>query len=121
MAKRRRIGKKELADAWKDLRVSDRRFFGALFILIQALRDENFRRLEAPAPLRRSLHKLDRNTVYSVVAECMHLLLDAPELVRVKKGPHGRTAKKSLSAAKKKSRTKKPAPKRLSTRKGPPK
>ena len=65
MAKRRRIDEKELADAWQDLRDSDRRFFGALFILIQALRDENLRRREAPPPLRRTLHNLDRNTLYS--------------------------------------------------------
>ena len=119
MAKRRRIDEKELADAWKDLRESDRRFFGALFILIQALRDENFRRREAPPRLKRTLHKLERNTLYSVIAECMHLLLDAPELERVNQRHRGRTAKKNLSAAKKKSRTKKPALKRLTTRKGP--
>lgn len=121
MAKRRRIDEKELADAWKDLRESDRRFFGALFILIQALRDENFRRRETPVPIQRTLNKLDRNTLYSVIAECMHLLLDAPELERINQRRRGRTAKKSLSAAKKKSRTKKSAPKRLTTRKGPSK
>ncbi len=121
MAKRRSMGKKELANAWKALPESDRRFFSALIILLQALGDKRLRYREPPAPLRRTLHKLDRTALFSVIAECLYLLLDAPMLERVKKVHRQRDAKKRLSAAKKKSRAKKrPAPKRRK-RKGPSK
>ena len=71
----------------------------------------------------RSLRKLDRNTLFSVIAECLHLLLDAPMLERVQHLHREREAKKKkrISAAKKKSRTKKKTAPKRRTRKGPSK
>ncbi len=124
MAKRRSMGKKELADAWKALPESDRRFYSALIILIEAIGDKKLLYHEPSASLLRLLRKLDRNALYSVIAECLYLLLDARMLERVKQGHREREAKKKkrISAPKKKSRTqKKPAPMRRTTRKGPSK
>ena len=125
MAKRRSMGKKERADAWwKALPESDRRFYTGLIILIEAIGDKKLRYREPSASLQRSLRKLDRNTLYGVMAECLFLLLDAPVIERVNRANREREAKKKkrISAAKKKSRTKKrPAPKRRTTRKGPSK
>ncbi len=123
MAKRRFLSKKERADAaWKALPESDQRCICALEIISRVLREPDIRYREPSASLRRSLHKLDRNTLYGVMAECLYALLDAPVIERVKRVNREREAKKRLSAAKKKSRTKKkPAPKRRTTRKGPSK
>ncbi|MCH7924696.1 MAG: hypothetical protein IIC51_04100 [Planctomycetes bacterium] len=123
MAKRRRIGQKEIDAWWKDLPKSNQRFYGALMLLMDVIGDKKLRYSEPSASRQRSLRKLDRNTLFSVIAECLHLLLDAPMLERVKQMHREREAKKKkrISAAKKKSRTKKkPAPKRR-TRKGPSK
>ena len=122
MAKRRRIGQKEIDAWWKDLPKSDQRFYGALMLLMDVIGDSRLRYREPSASRRRSLRKLDRNTLFSVIAECLHLLLDAPMLERVKhlhrrrdakKKKRLSAAKKRSSAVKKKSRTKKKtAPKR---------
>ncbi len=121
MAKRRRIGQKEIDAWWKDLPKSDQRFYGALILLMEFIGDNKLRYCEPSVSRQRSLRKLDRNTLFSVIAECLYLLLDAPMLERVKKVHREREAKKRLLAAKKKSRAKKPAPKRRATRKGPSK
>ncbi len=135
MAKRRRIGQKEVDAWWKDLPKSDQRFYGALMLLMEFIGDKKLRYCEPSASRQRSLRKLDRNTLFSVIVECLHLLLDATELERVKQGHREREAKKckygatkrlsaaeKRSVAKKKSRAKKkPAPKRRTTRKGPSK
>ena len=111
MAKRRSMSKKESSDAWNALPESDRRFFDAFIILLKAIGDDKLRYREVPMPLQRTLHKLDRNTVFSVIAECLYLLLDAPLLERVKQGHRER-------AAKNKRRTKKSTGERGISRKG---
>ena len=128
MAKRRSISQKELDSAWKGLPESDRRFFTALIVLMETIGDKELRYSEPPAPLQRTLCKLDHDALFSVIAECLYLLLDAPIFERVKQGHRERAArkKKRASAAKKRSstvkkkpRAKQPAPKRRTTRKGP--
>ena len=121
MAKRRRIGQKEVDAWWKELPKSDQRFYGALMLLMEFIGDKKLRYCEPSASRQRSLRKLDRNTLFSVICECLHLLLDASELERLKQGHRERAAKKKKrpSAVTKKSRAKKkPAPKRRTTRKG---
>ncbi|MCH7908652.1 MAG: hypothetical protein IIB38_03440 [Candidatus Hydrogenedentes bacterium] len=128
MAKRQRIDQKEFNARWKDMPKSDQRFFSALSLLIQVIGDKKLRYCEPSASRRRSLRRLDRNALLSVIVECLHLLLDAPMLDRVKQGHRERGAKKKkrISAAKKrqsapekKSRAKeKPAPKRRKITKG---
>ncbi len=124
MAKRRFLSKKERdAAAWKALPESDRRCITALIIISRVLREQDIIYREPSASLRRSLRKLDRNTLYGVIAECLYALLDAPVIERIKKAHREGEAekKKRISAAKKKSRAKKsPAPKRR-RRKGPSK
>ena len=130
MAKRRIMGKKEFDSAWKAMAESDRRWISALILISEAIGDKKIRYRGPSASLRRSLRRLDRNTCYGVIAECLYLLLDAPVLERLKRLHRQREAKKRLSgakkkkrvsAAKKKRRTKKPAPKRRTTRKRPAK
>jgi len=124
MAKRRSMGMKQRAHTWwKGLSESDRRFYMGLFILTEAVGDKKLRYPKLPTPLHGSLLELDRNTLYSVMAECLFLLVDAPVSERVKWANREREAKKKkrISAPKKKSRTKKkPAPTRRK-RKGPSK
>ena len=123
MPKRRRIGQKEVDAWWKDLPKSDQRFYGALMLLMDVIGDKKLRYCEPSASRQRSLRKLDRNTLFSVIAECLHLLLDAPMLEHVKKMHREREGKKKkrISAAKKKSRTKKKTAPKRRTRKGPSK
>ena len=115
MAKRRRIGKKELADAvWKALPDDQRQLFCTLIILIQALCNDWVFKRELPAQLLKALQQLDPQTLYAVIAECLNLLIDVPVKERLKRVHREREDKKKkrLSAAKKKSRAKKPAPTR---------
>ncbi len=131
MAKRRRMSKKERDDAaWKALPESDRKCICALIIISRVIGDKNIRYREPSASLQRSLRKHGRNTLYGVIAECLFRLLGAPVIERVKKVHRDRAAKKKKrisaakkrsSAVKKNSRTKKSAPKRRITTKGPSK
>lgn len=124
MAKRSRMTQKQLDQAWKAMPESDRRCICALILLSDAIGDDKLRYREPSPSRQRSLRKLDRNALFSLIAECLHLLLGAPLLERVKKDHRVRADKKKkrISAAKKKSRAKKkPAPKRRTTRKGPTK
>ena len=127
MATRGRMSKREFDDAWKALPESDRRFYCALILLMDVVGDDSLRYDEPSTSRQRSLRKLDRNALFSVIAECLYLLLGAPMLERIKKGHRERearkkkrvaAAKKRSPAAKKKSRSKKSAPKRRK-RKGP--
>ena len=136
MAKRRTANMRVRGeDLWNALSDDERRLFYTLIIVIQALGDERYYERAVPAPLRKTLRRLDPHTVYSVIAECLSLLIDTPvwecgELGRRaregKKRPSApkkrlSAAKKRPSAATKKRRAKKkPAPKRRK-RKGPAK
>ena len=127
MAKRRTANMRVRGeDLWNALSDDERRLFYTLIIVIQALGDERYYERAVPAPLRKTLRRLDPHTVYSVIAECLSLLIDTPvwecgELGRRaregKKKKRVSAAKKRPSLVKKKSRAKKrPAPKRRAAR-----
>ena len=84
MAKRRPIDEKQLKTIWKGLARSDQRFISTLIVVTETIGDEKLRYHELPTRLERVLHKADRNTLFSVIVECVGLLLDAPAIQRVK-------------------------------------
>jgi hypothetical protein len=82
--------KRELTDervkAWrKALPAADRRFFRALLTIGQIVGDRSLHYAQPSAGLRRSLAKADRNTLFSIIAECLYMLLDAPAMKVVKR------------------------------------
>ncbi len=84
MAKPRPIDEKELKTIWKGLPRSDKRFISTMIVVTATLGDEKLRYHALPTRLERVLHKADRNTLFSVIVECVGLLLDAPAMQRVK-------------------------------------
>ena len=72
MAKRRRIGQKEVDAWWKDLPKSDQRFYGALMLLMEFIGDKKLRYCEPSASRQRSLrrHPLQpsKATTHSIAA-----------------------------------------------------
>ncbi len=84
MAKRRPIDEKQPKTIWKGLPGSDQRFINSLIVVTETIGDEKMRYRELPTRLGRVLHKADRNTLFSVIVECVGLLLDAPAIQRVK-------------------------------------
>ncbi len=130
MAKRRKTRLRKIREAWNALPEIDRRFVSTLVVLQHTIGEEKLTYRETPRPLQRLLLTFDRNTVLSVIIQCLYLLLDASVLKRAKKARRQRAAKKKkrvpaakkkkrVSSPKKKRSTKKPAPKRRTTRKGP--
>ena len=85
MAKRPRIDQKELKALWKGLPQSDRRFISAWIVMSEAVGDKTLRYRELPPPLERVLHGVDRDTLFSVITECLGLLTGAPAMDRVKR------------------------------------
>ncbi len=118
MAKRRNVRLKKFTEAWNALPEIDRRFVSTLVVVQHTIGEEKLSYSETPRALQHALLKLDRNTVLSVIIQCLYLLLDPSVLERAKKAHRQHAAKKRLLAAKKKSRAKKPAPKRRTARKG---
>jgi hypothetical protein len=85
MAKRRQIDETEFQTIWKGLPQSDKRFINALIVITETIGDETLRYHELPTRLERTLRKADRDTLFSVMVECVALLLDAPAMGRVKR------------------------------------
>ncbi len=85
MAKRRSIDVKEFKTLWMGLPQSDKDFINALIVLSKSVGDETLCYRELPTRLERVLHGVDRDTLFSVVAECLGLLLGAPAMERVKR------------------------------------
>ncbi len=121
MAKRRETRLKRITEVWNALPERDQRFFSALIFLVPTIGDMTLSYGETPRPLQLLLLKLDRNTLFSVITRCLYLLLDESTSERAKKAYRQFAAKKRPSAAKKKSRAKRPAPKRRTVKKGPSK
>ncbi len=102
MAKRRTTGKKVSADAvWKALSDAERQMFCTLVLLIQALCNDWVFKRELPAPLPETLQRLDPETLYAVIAECLSVLIDVPFQERLARGRSEAEKDKRLSAAKK--------------------
>jgi hypothetical protein len=78
---------------WKALPAADRRSFRALLTIGQIVGDRSLHYTEPSASLRRALAKADRNTLFSIIAECLYTLLDAPAMKIVKR--HQRRRKRA--------------------------
>ena len=85
MAKRPPIDEREFKALWKGLPESDRRFISAWIVISEAVGDKTLRYRELPPPLERVLHGVDRDTLFSVITECLGLLTGAPAMDRVKR------------------------------------
>lgn len=85
MAKRRKPHEKELKAWWKALAPADRRLFKALILIAQIVGGKPPRYHELPAHLDRALRKADRNTLFSIIGECLCRLLNSSVLERVKR------------------------------------
>jgi hypothetical protein len=64
---------------------ADRRFFRALLGIATTVGDPSLHYAEPPPGLRRALRNADRSTLFSIIAECLYLLLDAPAMRVVKR------------------------------------
>ncbi len=100
MAKRRSIDVKEFKTLWKALPQNDKDFINALIFISTTLGDEKLCCHELPKRIERVLHGVDRETLFSVVAECVGLLLSAPAMERVKRA-RSRNAKPQRTPPKK--------------------
>ncbi len=88
MAKRRRIDQREFKALRKALPQSDKDFINGMLVILEAIVDETLRYEELPRPMERVLHAADRDTLFSVLTECLGLLLDAPVMERLKRARH---------------------------------
>lgn len=84
MAKRTKMTKRQVTEAWKGLTKADRRFLSAAIVINQAVGDEKLRYHELPARIERLLRRSDRNTLFSIITECLGLLTKAPAMDRVR-------------------------------------
>ena len=100
MVKPRPMDERKLRGLWKRLPKSDKQFISALIVISEAIGDEALRYHELPARLGHVLREADRDTLFSVVAESLGLLLGAPAMQRVKRARR-RNGKAASKMAKK--------------------
>ncbi|MCG8408859.1 MAG: hypothetical protein MI923_26945 [Phycisphaerales bacterium] len=99
MAKRKWKGmtEKEFQGAWGALPEKDRRFLWTTIAISQIIDDPKLRYRELSARWNRALGQADRNTLGSIVVECVSRLIDNSVLPRVKKIHRQRAAKRRRS------------------------
>ncbi|MGD8451607.1 MAG: hypothetical protein PVJ57_07285 [Phycisphaerae bacterium] len=107
MAKSPELDEDTFQAMWKTLPLSDKRFLGALILITEAVGDEKLRYHELPARLEHTLREADRDTLFSLIAECLGHLLNAPAMERVRRcHRRGRSAR----LASKQNQTREPRP-----------
>jgi hypothetical protein len=85
MAKRPKLSRKEPKAQWKAPADADRRFVSALGVIVEAIDDSTLRYCEPPVLLERTLREVDRDTLFSLVAECLCRLLNSSALERLRR------------------------------------
>lgn len=93
MAKRSKMSEREFKTCWRDLPEADRRFVSALTLVNQAVDDGRLRYHELSPPMERCLRRADRNTLFSIIVECLGILTGAPAMHRVRKVHQKRAAR----------------------------
>ena len=94
MAKRQQMSEKEINEAWDDLPEKDRRFLGTSFIINEIINDPKLRYSPLSSRWNRALGQADRNTLASIITECVSRLIDNSVLPRVKKNRRQAARKK---------------------------
>ena len=84
MAKRRGMNEQEYEATWEALPQSDKRFINTLILIMETIGDKTLRYHELPTRLERVVREADRDTLMSIIVECVGLLLGAPAMERVK-------------------------------------
>ncbi|MGD8450392.1 MAG: hypothetical protein PVJ57_01120 [Phycisphaerae bacterium] len=92
MADRWQFDEKEFKAWWNALPPPYRRVFHALILIRYAIAGKVPRYDEPPPWLGRTLRKADRDTLFGVIAECLHLMMDAPLINRGRRRPKRRAA-----------------------------
>ena len=84
MAKRPEMTKREFKKRWKNLPEADRQFIRALTLVSDAVGDRQLLYHKLPPTTERWLRRADRDTLFSIVIECLGLLTDAPAMQRIR-------------------------------------
>ena len=84
MAKRPEMTKREFKKRWKNLPEADRQFIRALTLVSDAVGDRQLLYHKLPLTTERWLRRVDRDTLFSIVIECLGLLTDAPAMRRIR-------------------------------------
>lgn len=90
MAERRTREEREILAQWKAAPKADRRFINTLFAVCEAAGGEELHYLGPPAAVEQALRGADRDTLFSLIAECLACLLNSSVLERVKQGRRSR-------------------------------
>ena len=93
MAKRSKMSEREFKTRWRELPEADRRFISTLALVNQAVDDGRLRYHELSPPMERNLRRADRNTLFSILTECLGILTNAPAMQRVRKVHQKRAAR----------------------------
>lgn len=83
MAKRPNMSEREFQARWQKLPKADRQFISALILVNEAVADGRLRYHELSPQSERRLRRADRDTLFSIVAECVGILTNAPAMQRV--------------------------------------
>jgi hypothetical protein len=83
MAKRPKTSEREFKACWRKLSAADRRFISALILVNEAVQKGRLRYHELSPQRERSLRRADRDTLFSIIVECLGILTKAPAMKRV--------------------------------------
>ena len=85
MAKRKQMSEKEINEAWDALPEKNRRFLWTEIAIHKIINDPKLRYRELSPRWNRALGQADRNTLASIITECVSRLIDNSVLPRIKK------------------------------------
>ncbi|MGD8454462.1 MAG: hypothetical protein PVJ57_21825 [Phycisphaerae bacterium] len=85
MARQLEISEREFKARWRKLPEADRQFVEAIVLVNRAVSDERLCYHELSPQRERSLRQADRDTVFSILTECLGILTNAPAMQRVRK------------------------------------
>jgi hypothetical protein len=98
MAKRPKMTEEEFQARWRKLPEADRRFIGTLTLVNETLADGRLRYRSLPPLLERRLRQADRNTLFSIITECVGILTHAPAMQRIQRFHRRRATRANGSA-----------------------
>jgi hypothetical protein len=85
MARSRKLDEKTFHARWRALPEADRRFLSILGTIMDAVDGEALHYIEPSARQQRTLAAADRDSLFSLIVECLCCLLSASVLERVKR------------------------------------
>lgn len=90
MAEKSAMSQRKFRELWRRAPISDRKFISTMIVVAEGLGLKRLRYGLLPPRIERYLTQCDRKTLFSILAECVGLLANAPAMRRLKQSHRDR-------------------------------